>query len=302
MNTNTPDPSDHQAPGGGSVWLTGQTDLATQLADGGYHPRTATDPDLIPPAIAAEIISRYTWPGELVLDPDCGPGTTLVEALRHGRPALGLTTNPRWWRLARTNITAAKHAGAWSDGSVLDHPATALTHIRAAGTRGTATLAITALRNPTRPDAVTDLTTTLNHTRAVLHPDGHIAVVAAPTRDARGELLDLPTTIHTAARAAGLVPVHHAIAVTAALHHERVHTRASLTERRRVRRHPSGRPIALVAHRHVLVFRPAHVAVLASAARGVRDVDGSSVGVARYRRNELQSRRLTEPVMEGVAA
>ncbi|WP_018687184.1 DNA methyltransferase [Actinokineospora enzanensis] len=298
MTTNTPDLSDHPAPGGGSVWLTGQTDLTTQLANGGYHPRTATDPDLIPPAIAAEIITRYTWPGELVLDPDCGAGTTLVEALRHRRPALGLARNRRWWRLARANLTAAKHAGAWSDGSILDHPATDLTHVRAAGTHGTATLAIIALRNPARPDAVTDLTTTLNHTRAVLHPDGHIAVVAAPTRDHRGELLDLPTTIHTAARAAGLVHVHHAIALTAALHHDRVHTRATLTERRRVRRHPSGRPIALVAHRHVLVFCPAHVAVLACTARGVRDVGGQAIRAARSHR----SGRLAEPVMEGVAA
>ncbi|WP_051385923.1 DNA methyltransferase [Actinokineospora inagensis] len=302
MTTNPLDPSDHQAPGGGSVWLTGQIDLTTQLTDGGYHPSTATDPDLIPPAIAAEIITRYTWPGELVLDPDCGAGTTLVEALHHQRPALGLTRNRRWWRLARTNITAAKHAGAWSDGGVLDQPATALTHIRATGTRGTATLAITALRNPTRPDAVTDLTTTLNHTRAVLHPGGHIAVVATPTRNDRGELVDLATAILDAGRTTGLVPVHHAIALTAALHHDRVHTRATLTERRRVRAHPSGRPIALVAHRHVLIFRPAHVAVLACAARDVRDGGGPAIGAARSRRSGLRSGRLAEPITESAAA
>ncbi|GAA3041003.1 DNA methylase [Actinokineospora globicatena] len=282
MNTNTPDLFDHPAPGGGSVWLTGQTDLATQLADGGYHPNTATDPDLIPPAIAAEIITRYTWPGELVIDPDCGAGTSLVEALHHQRPALGLTTIPRWWRLARTNITTAKHAGAWSDGSVLDHPATALTHIRAAGTRGTATLAITALRNPTRSTATTDLTTTLTHTREALHPDGHIAIVATPTRDRNGELLDLPTTVLAAGHAAGLVLVHHAVALTAALHHDGVRTRAGITERRRAHNHPSGKPIALTAHRHILVFRPALATVSAVAGAGHHHLGNTAVREAPF--------------------
>jgi len=45
------------------------------------------------PAIAATAITRYTEPGDLVADPMCGIGTTLVEAGRY-RPR-------RWVRASR---------------------------------------------------------------------------------------------------------------------------------------------------------------------------------------------------------
>ena len=42
------------------------------------------------PAIAATAITRYTEPGDLVADPMCGIGTTLVEAIHLGRDAIGI--------------------------------------------------------------------------------------------------------------------------------------------------------------------------------------------------------------------
>ena len=41
-----------------------------------------------------ELISHYTSPGEIVLDPFCGGGVTVVEALKLGRKVIGVDVNP----------------------------------------------------------------------------------------------------------------------------------------------------------------------------------------------------------------
>lgn len=46
------------------------------------------------PQIPAALIGALTMPGDLVLDPFCGSGTTLVEAQRLGRNAVGIDINP----------------------------------------------------------------------------------------------------------------------------------------------------------------------------------------------------------------
>lgn len=46
------------------------------------------------PQIPAALIGSLTAPGALVLDPFCGAGTTLVEAQRMGRSAIGIDLNP----------------------------------------------------------------------------------------------------------------------------------------------------------------------------------------------------------------
>jgi site-specific DNA-methyltransferase (cytosine-N4-specific) len=46
------------------------------------------------PAIPAALIAELTSPGDTVLDPFAGSGTTLVEALRLGRHAIGVDINP----------------------------------------------------------------------------------------------------------------------------------------------------------------------------------------------------------------
>ncbi|WP_327352248.1 TRM11 family SAM-dependent methyltransferase [Streptomyces sp. NBC_01304] len=52
------------------------------------------------PALADHAIRTYTRPGDLVLDPMCGIGTTLVEALHLDRNAIGVEYEPKWARLA----------------------------------------------------------------------------------------------------------------------------------------------------------------------------------------------------------
>ena len=268
-----------------SVWPTGQRDLLAQLRDTGCVPGTETDTERIPSAVAAHAIATYTRPGDLVLDPDCGAGTVLTEALRAGRHALGLTARTRWWTLTRANVTAAKTAGAWRDGSVLDARPKVLATVRAAGLIGRVGLVLTALRTaPADPNnqasgpdrdpvesALADLAATLLYCEPLLRSGGHVAVVARPLRYPDGLLVDLPPPLLAAGTSAGLTPVDRCIALTAGLRGNRPATRASLAERRAAARaRATGTPTALTAHHEVLVFQLAHDAELAtSAAAGI---------------------------------
>lgn len=46
------------------------------------------------PPVVRELIERFSSPGETILDPFCGSGTTLVEALVSGRTAVGTDVDP----------------------------------------------------------------------------------------------------------------------------------------------------------------------------------------------------------------
>ncbi|BCL28494.1 DNA methyltransferase [Streptomyces aurantiacus] len=264
-----------------SVWPTGQLDSHAQLAEGRYIPETAQDLDRMPPAVAAHAIATYTRPGDTVLDPDCGAGTVLTEALRSDRHAIGLTSQPRWWPVARANITAAKYDGATPDGMVLDHsPALAAT--RLAGMSGHLALILTALRPTasahqsgrpghveTESDApVGRLQQALIECQPLLRSGGHIVVTVRPHRQ-RGRLLDLAGHAHEAARAAGLMPVDRCVALLAELRGDRLLVPASMAQRRSVARHEraTGHPVTLPAHHDVLIFRAPDEAAAAAALR-----------------------------------
>lgn len=64
------------------------------------------------PALARTVIERYTRPGDLVVDPLCGIGTTLVEAIHFGRRAVGVEIERRWAALAAQNVEHARRQGA----------------------------------------------------------------------------------------------------------------------------------------------------------------------------------------------
>ncbi len=57
------------------------------------------------PIFAREAIKTFTQPGDFVLDPFCGGGTTLVEALSLGRRAAGMDVSSLAAFLARTKTT-----------------------------------------------------------------------------------------------------------------------------------------------------------------------------------------------------
>jgi modification methylase len=247
-----------------SVWPTGTASAADQLDEGGYHQATGTDPGLMAPAVARHAIAALTAPGDVVLDPDCGAGTTVVEALRCGRHAIGLTGQRRWWRLARANVTATKARGVFVDGMVLvldRRPGTAAA-AATAGLTGRVDLLLTTLRNAGLDSdlagALDRLNELLMQYRSLVRPGGHVVITCPPLRHpVRHDLLDVPGQIALLATAAGLAPVARCLALTATVRRGRTFTRATLAQRRAATRaeRALGHPVALPAHHTVLVFR-----------------------------------------------
>jgi modification methylase len=81
------------------------------------------------PALARQAIEAYSDPGELILDPMCGIGTTLVEAIHTGRQAIGVELDPRWAKLARANVEHAQHQGASHPAHVIEGDARLTPHL-----------------------------------------------------------------------------------------------------------------------------------------------------------------------------
>lgn len=59
-----------------------------------------------PLPLMLELIELFTNPGELVVDPFCGSGTTGVAAIRLGRRFIGLEVDPTYAALARERLEA----------------------------------------------------------------------------------------------------------------------------------------------------------------------------------------------------
>ena len=126
-----------------SVWATAQQDARTQRR-GRYLPASTAHPAKMLPAIAATAITRYTQPGDLVADPMCGIGTTLVEAIHLGRDAIGVEYEPRWASIAAANIGHARRSGATGTAQVIRGDARQLPAVLPPGTAGRAALVVTS--------------------------------------------------------------------------------------------------------------------------------------------------------------
>jgi modification methylase len=126
-----------------SVWPTAQRDARTQRR-GRYLPAATAHPGKMLPAIAATAISHYTQPGDLVADPMCGIGTTLIEAVHLGRDALGVEYEPRWAAIARQGIALARSQGATGTGEVVCRDSRRLPAIAPASARGKVALIVTS--------------------------------------------------------------------------------------------------------------------------------------------------------------
>lgn len=61
-----------------------------------------------PPALARYLILGYSSPGDVVLDPFCGKGTTLVEALLLGRRSIGSDAAPDAIAVTRAKISGVR--------------------------------------------------------------------------------------------------------------------------------------------------------------------------------------------------
>jgi len=85
-----------------NVWRynTGLHHVATDnLAD--QHPA------IFPEALARDHILSWSNPGDIVLDPMCGSGTTLKMAVLTGRKAIGIDISPEYIELTRTRVQQA---------------------------------------------------------------------------------------------------------------------------------------------------------------------------------------------------
>jgi modification methylase len=91
-----------------------------------YLPESNRHPGKMLPALARHAIDAYSEPGDLVIDPMCGIGTTLVEAIHLEREAIGVELEPRWANLARANIQHAHDHGATASAQVIEGDARGL--------------------------------------------------------------------------------------------------------------------------------------------------------------------------------
>jgi site-specific DNA-methyltransferase (adenine-specific) len=78
----------------------------------GANPRRVGHPAPFPEELPRRLIKLYSYPGDLVLDPFSGSGTTLVAAKRLGRASLGVEINPAFCQLTVRNVQTVELAAA----------------------------------------------------------------------------------------------------------------------------------------------------------------------------------------------
>jgi site-specific DNA-methyltransferase (adenine-specific) len=87
---------------GGGTWATWTHPIALQRGDGTLRVHTTQKPE----SLMLELVSLFTDPDELILDPFCGSGTTGVAALRLGRRFIGIEMNETYAAVARERLEA----------------------------------------------------------------------------------------------------------------------------------------------------------------------------------------------------
>lgn len=98
----------HPSPGPGTHWalLAGQGEM-TNVRMVPYEPRRTGHPTEKRPAMIAPLIEVCSDPGQLVLDPFLGSGTTAAVARALGRDYLGIEREPRYLAMARERLRTA---------------------------------------------------------------------------------------------------------------------------------------------------------------------------------------------------
>ena len=271
-----------------SVWLTCQQTARDQRR-GRYVSATRTHPAKMLPHLAAHAINAYTAPGDLVLDPMCGVGTTLVEAVHAGRDAIGIDIEAKFTTIAAANLALAKEQGAPGRADVITGDATRLGVLVPAWARGRVGLVLTSppygnithgLVNTIPGEGVhkhdhrygppgrgnlayggwerllAGFTQIMTACRDVLRPGGIVVLTVRPVRRRPDDLIDLPSQILAAATAVGLEPVERCVALLAGVRDDQLVHRASMFAILAARRaRIAGIPVSLVAHEDVLVLR-----------------------------------------------
>lgn len=205
------------------------------------------------PALARRVIDTYSDPGDLVVDPCCASGTTLIEAVQLDRDALGVEADPTCAAVAAQNIEKVRSDGAPGRARVLVGDGRDLPRVLARrqarelvappGERitrlpfATAALVLTALPR-TRPAALAHYAASA---AAVVKPGGFVVLVIDRRRAGSalaGELVQLHQRL-------GLLYWQHVIGLVAEIREDQLRYRG---------RCPRG-ATAAPCHEDVLVFR-----------------------------------------------
>lgn len=276
-----------------SVWATGQVQPRRQR-DGLYSAAGTRHPAKMWPAIARAMIERYSSAGETVLDPMCGIGTVLVEAIRTGRGALGVDCEREWVDLARDNIALARKAHPGTSGKVFCADATEL-HKTLTSRRASVPVDLVITSPPYGP-AVHGLPDTARVTggkivrranryatgkphpgqlargssqqrmrsglqsiftgcHTVLRRGGHMVITARPYTD-KGVMVDFPAIVIAAATEAGFAYTDRHVALLGRWDGQILHPHVTFFHLANVRRAiAAGHRSFARAHEDVLVFR-----------------------------------------------
>ncbi|GAB1641545.1 TRM11 family SAM-dependent methyltransferase [Krasilnikovia sp. MM14-A1259] len=271
----------------GSVWVTGQKP-SRELRKGRYAPESITHPGKMLPPIARYAIQTYTDPGDVVLDPMAGIGTTVVEAMHLSRHGVGVEYEDRWAALAAVNIALAERHGATGDGEVYTGDSRKLPSLLPPPLRGRVALVVTSppygpsthghVRTPgprrgkvrkihhrygdsdnlayrDHDTLAAGFTEILAGCRAVLRPGGHVAITARPYRR-HGELVDIPGMVVAAGHAAGLELVEECVALMAGVRDGVLVPRASFFQQKNVRDAiTAGDPQWIQQHEDVVILK-----------------------------------------------
>ncbi|KPM53263.1 RNA methyltransferase [Frankia sp. R43] len=268
-----------------TVWAVSQTHPRFQRLNR-YVPESLAHPARMLPALARHIIDAFTEPGDLIVDPMCGIGTTLVEAAHLGRNALGIEYESRWAVIGRANATLALTQGATGTIRLLTGDSRQLPDLAPEAARGKAALVLTSppygkathgtveadrengvrkrdytystgrgnLANTDLTDLLAGFTEILTGAAALLRPGGIVAVAVRPYRQ-DGELVDLPGAILHSAQQVGLVRVARAAALLAGLRQGRLVSRTTFFALHNARTaHAAGTPLHVTAHEDILLF------------------------------------------------
>jgi modification methylase len=272
-----------------SVWATAQTGPRAQRR-GRYLPESDAHPAKMFPAIAAHAIAVYTKPGDLVIDPMCGIGTTLVEAMHQNRMAVGVEYEKRWADLAQRNIEYAVDRGASGYATVVRGDARDIEHVVGRDVHGKAALVLTSppygpathghvrvtrdsghggvqkwnhaygddpgnLAKRSVEELVDGFTTILRGCAALLKPGGFLVITTRPFRR-QGRMVDIPTMATNAALAAGFTLHERCVALLAAACDSGLMARASFFQLVNSRNaFAAGSPAHVTAHEEVIVAR-----------------------------------------------
>lgn len=271
-----------------SVWLTCQRPARDQRR-GRYVEETKRHPAKMLPDLAAHAIKAYTAPGDLVLDPMCGSGTTLVEAVRSGRDSIGVDIEPPFTALAQANLALAAAHGYTAWGQAVTGDACNLAALVPPSSHGKVDLVLTSPPYGRRTHGIVSNAPGAGvHKRhyvygdrsagnlaylgmerlvdgwrqivaacaQVLRPGGVFVFSSRPVRGARDDLIDLPGELFAAALSVGLEPVERCAAMLAAVRDGQIIHRAAVFALMAVRKaRADGIPVSLVTHEDVYVLR-----------------------------------------------